>query len=149
MAAPDQGSELAVKTWLVDTGPFIAYFNRSDPMHGAVASCLDKFSGQLVTTGAVVTEVMYFLADAPDGPISFAELLLASGTRIAQLRPADIVAAAELMHHYSDTPMDFADATLVLLAEESGVTDLLTLDRRGFVTYRTRKNKGFRLVLTA
>ena len=50
------------------------------------------------------------------------------------------------MSKYSDTPMDFADATLVLLAEELGVTEILTLDRRGFSTYRTAKRKGFRLL---
>jgi predicted nucleic acid-binding protein len=43
--------------------------------------------------------------------------------------------------------MDFADATLVLLAEALGVRDILTLDRRGFSTYRTRPRGGFRLVL--
>ena len=90
---------------------------------------------------------MYFLAEAPDGPVSFAEMLLVSGTRIAALETADVVAAAELMNEYADTPMDFADATLVLLAEQVGVADILTLDRRGFATYRTRKGKAFRLVL--
>jgi hypothetical protein len=147
MATPYQGSELALKRWLVDTGPFIAYFNRGDPMHGAVASKLDDFSGQLVTTSAVVTEVMYFLSDVPHGPVSFAELLLASGTHIEQFSAADVVAAAELMKDYSDTPMDFADATLVLLGEKSGILEILTLDRRGFTTYRTKKNRPFRLVL--
>ena len=137
-----------MKTWLVDTGPFVAYFDRNDPMHEPVAATLEKFSGQLATTGAVVTEVMYFLSDAPGGPAWFAELLLVSGVRIEDLtQPADVVAAAELMDKYSDTPMDFADATLVLLAEEFGVAEILTLDRRGFTTYRTRKGKGFRLVL--
>ena len=45
--------------------------------------------------------------------------------------------------------MDFADATLVLLAEEVGVTEILTLDRRGFSTYPNREGKGFRLILSA
>jgi predicted nucleic acid-binding protein len=43
--------------------------------------------------------------------------------------------------------MDLADATLVLLAEDLGVTDVLTLDRRGFGAYHTRLNKPFRHVL--
>ncbi len=136
-----------MKNWLVDTGTFIAYFDRTEPLHKPVASSLERFSGQLITTSAVVTEVMYFLSEVPEGPISFAELLLASGTRIEQLIGADIVAAAELMNRYAATPMDFADATLVLLGEKSGIFDILTLDRRGFTTYRTKKNKSFRLVL--
>lgn len=43
--------------------------------------------------------------------------------------------------------MDYADATLVLLAEHIKCFDILTLDRRGFSTYRTAENWGFRLVL--
>jgi len=131
----------------VDTGPLIAYLNRRDPAHAAVAARLDDFSGQLVTTGAVVTEVMYFLSGVPGGPVAFAELLVASGTRIAESSdPTWVLAAADLMARYSDTPMDFADATLVQLADGLGVIDILTLDRRGFSTYRTAKGKAFRLV---
>ena len=131
----------------MDTGPLIAYLNRRDPAHAAVAARLDDFSGQLVTTGAVVTEVMYFLTGVPGGPVAFAELLVASGTRIAESSdPTLVLAAADLMARYSDTPMDFADATLVQLADGLGVIDILTLDRRGFSTYRTAKGKAFRLV---
>ena len=136
-------------TWLVDTGPFVAYINRTDPMHQPVAVCVDGFAGQLMTTGAVVTEVMYFLSGVSRGPGAFAELLLAGGVRIAEsTQPPQVLAAAELMHKYSDTPMDFADATLVLLGAQLGVTDILTLDRRGFSTYRTARGKAFRLVLS-
>ncbi len=147
MAKADQEPQLALRTWLVDTGPFIAYINRRDPAHAAVAARLDGFDGQLVTTGAVVTEVMHFLAGVPGGPAAFAELLVASGAGIAEMsEPAAVLAAAGLMARYSDTPMDFADATLVQLADTLGVTDILTLDRRGFSTYRTTKGKAFRLV---
>ena len=138
-----------MKTWLVDTGPFVAYLDRSDPRHEPVAASLDTFTGQLATTGAVVTEVMYFLADVDAGPTAFAELLLESDARIVNLTdPRDILAATRLMTRYADTPMDFADATLVMLGEALGVTDMLTLDRRGFSTYRTAKRKAFRLVLS-
>lgn len=138
---------MALSTWLVDTGPLIAYINRRDPLHRAVSARLEQFTGQLATTSAVVTEAMYFLSGVAGGPVSFAELLVASGVRIAELSdPAAVLAAAHLMAKYSDTPMDFADATLVLLADAVGVLDILTLDRRGFSTYRTEKGKGFRLV---
>ena len=138
---------MTLRTWLVDTGPFIAYINRRDPAHAAVSARLDGFTGHLVTTGAVVTEVMYFLSRVPGGPAAFAELLVASGAAIAAVsEPAAVLAAADLMARYSDTPMDFADATLVQLADGLGVTDILTLDRRGFSAYRTAKGKAFRVV---
>jgi hypothetical protein len=148
MAAPDQRPQLAMKTWLIDTGPLVAYLNRTEPMHERVGSCLNEFAGQLCTTSAVITEVMCFLADVEDGPLACAELLRASAITIAEsTQPSQIRAAAKLMDKYADTPMDFADATLVLLAEELGVMDILTLDRRGFSTYRTAKGKPFRLAL--
>ena len=43
--------------------------------------------------------------------------------------------------------MDYADATLVLLAEHIRCFDILTPDLRGFSTYRPSENRGFRLVL--
>ena len=136
-------------TWLIDTGPFVAYVDRTDSAHARVAASLEAFTGQLATTSAVITEVMYFLSDVDGGPVAFAELLSASDTRIAESTdPAQILVAAQLMDTYSDTPMDFADATLVLLAEDLGISEIFTLDRRGFSTYRMAKGKPFRLVLS-
>jgi predicted nucleic acid-binding protein len=135
---------------LADTGPLVAYLDRRDPKHNDVAAFIDRFKGQLATTIAVVTEVMYFISDSPQGPVSFAKLLIGSDVRLlGTVAPRQILAAAELMEKYPDTPMDFADATLVLLADEIDVTEILTLDRRGFSTYRTAKGKRFRLVLDA
>jgi predicted nucleic acid-binding protein len=45
--------------------------------------------------------------------------------------------------------MDFADATLVLVADVLEVTDIFTLDRRGFSTFRTSEGKPFNLVMDA
>jgi predicted nucleic acid-binding protein len=89
---------------------------------------------------------MYFTSEDPSGPLVFAQFLIASRVIISEMcQPAEVLAAAELMDRYSDTPMDFADATLVLLADRLGITDVLTLDRRGFSTYRTSKGKPFRI----
>jgi predicted nucleic acid-binding protein len=49
------------------------------------------------------------------------------------------------MKKYASVPMDLADATLVLLAEDLDVTEVLTLDPRGFAVYRTRRRRSFRL----
>jgi predicted nucleic acid-binding protein len=39
--------------------------------------------------------------------------------------------------------MDFADATLVLLADRISTLDVLTLDRTDFGIYRNAKGRGF------
>jgi predicted nucleic acid-binding protein len=56
-------------------------------------------------------------------------------------------AAVRLVDKYGDTPIDFPDATLVWLAEASGIQPVLTLDQHGFPTYRFSKSRRFKLVL--
>lgn len=137
-----------MRRWLVDTGAFVAYLDRTDRAHRAVADRVDAFSGAWYTTEAVVTETMYFLSEVKDGPMAFGELLVAAGVSVLESsQPTEILAYAALMTKYADTPMDYADATLVAGAERLGILDVLTLDRRGFSTYRTAKGKAFRLVL--
>ena len=48
-----------------------------------------------------------------------------------------------MLRKYSDTPMDFADATLLLLAEVQQVEEILTMDRRGFTVFRTTRANDF------
>ena len=131
----------------MDTGPLVAYVDRRDRAHQAVAAVLEPFTGQLITTSAVITEAMYFLSDVSGGPLALAELITAASTLIVDLvEPEALREAARLMEKYRDTPMDFADATLVIASDRVAVTDVLTLDRRGFSTYRTAKRRPFRII---
>jgi predicted nucleic acid-binding protein len=149
LARATPGKELAVlKTWLIDTGPLVAYLDASEPSHERIADSLEAFRGGLVTSGAVITEAMHFLGDVRGGAAALAEFAGRSGMSVYDVcQPADLKEAAALMERYADTPMDFADATLVLLAQALGSRDVLTLDRRGFTTYRTADGKAFKLVL--
>lgn len=134
--------------WLVDTGPLVAYLDAADPAHAEVADRLGTFSGRLATTSAVITEAMHFLAVDTRGPRQLAELVAVSGMEVYDFsRSAELAAAVSLMERYPKIPMDFADATLLLLAEGLEVEGLLTLDRRGFAAYRTRQGRALRLVL--
>jgi predicted nucleic acid-binding protein len=49
----------------------------------------------------------------------------------------------ERMAAYTDVPMDFADATLVLAAEHYSTADILTWDERGFRMFRYSRNNRF------
>lgn len=149
MAGAAARAELAlVKTWLVDTGPLVAYLDASDPEHGRVAAAFDDFRGRLVTSSAVVTEAMQFVSAGRDGPRLLAGFVEASRMAIHDLsRRPELGEAVALMEKYADVPMDFADATLVLLAEALGIEEIATLDRRGFAAYRTRPGRALRLAL--
>ena len=137
-----------MRTWLVDTGPLVAYLDAADPMHDAVVAAWDQQSGRTATTSAVVTEAMHLVSADPAGPGQLVELINASATELFDLSQLpQLRAAAALMKQYVDTPMDFADATLVLLAEALGVDEILTLDRRGFAAFRTTDGRGLRNLL--
>jgi hypothetical protein len=137
-----------VKHWLVDTGPLVAYLDGADQAHRKVADRLDRFTGSLATTSAVITEAMHFVSDEARGPRLLSDLVRMSGMEVFDFcRPPELMAAVDLMEKYADTPMDFADASLVLLAEALGWHEILTLDRRGFSTFRTRRRRSFVLVL--
>ena len=59
---------------------------------------------------------------------------------------ASLRRVAALMERYRNVPMDFADATLVVLGEELETESVFTLDRRGFSAYRLNQRKAFHLI---
>ena len=138
-------------TCLLDTGPLVALLDRSERDHDLVVGCLARLRGaRLLTTGAVITETFYFLSDLKNGPRNLAAFLEASAVEVRDVFSADAFdAAVELMTKYADVPMDFPDATLVWTAEQTGTERILTLDRRGFSSFRFAKNRRFKLLLDA
>ena len=134
---------------LVDTGPLVALLDRSEPDHGEVQNFISRLRGsRLVTTGAVLTEAFYFLSDVRNGPDSLVSFVIASGMEVRDTFGSDaLTAALRLMSKYADVPMDFPDATLVWIAEQTGTDRVLTLDRRGFSSFRFGRNRGFKLLL--
>jgi hypothetical protein len=50
------------------------------------------------------------------------------------------------MRRYHDRPMDFADATLVHIAERESLSTIFTVDHNDFETYRIGGRKRFRIL---
>ncbi len=128
---------------IADTGYFVAFSRRSDPRHSGAAAFADGFSGQLVTTSAVVVEACHFLA--PDAQIN---LLNSTGPRLAvvDVPVPSYPDLAATIRKYSDHEIDFADASLVWLAEKSGLRRILTVDVSDFSSFRLGGGKRFDLV---
>jgi uncharacterized protein len=133
---------------LVDTGPLVAYLDRGDPAHEFVRARWEPIAGRFVTTGAVFTEVMHFLRPVPDGAEAVISLFREGPLVLEDVFQLSMLErATNLMRRYPNVHMDFADATLVVLAENLNTPNILTLDARGFRTFRYRRNKLFRLLL--
>ncbi len=95
--------------------------------------------GSLFTTEAVLTEVLYLLnfsVKAQEAAINFILNL------VVELIPSSadsLKKAITLMKKYSDLPMDYADATIVCLAMETGIHNIITLDKKDFGIYRLKR----------
>lgn len=130
---------------LLDTGPLVALLDRGDPWHEPCADAWGELGVRCVTTEAVVTEATHLVGRGSGPPALVLEFVLAAKVPILGLDTEGHRRAALLMHQYQDTPMDYADATLVIAAEWLRANRVFTLDRRGFRTYRVSRRAAFRL----
>lgn len=72
----------------------------------------------------------------------------AGGVAVLEMGPSDGPTMLALLEKYRDRPMGLAYASLVVLAERLGITDILTIDRSNFDVYRLSGNRRFVQVLT-
>ncbi len=131
---------------LLDTGPFVALIDRSERRHTDCVSVLERWRGVLLTTEAVLTETLYLLGPAWRDQKTCLEFFFRGAVHLVPSSLTSLRRVAILMEQYRDVPMDFADATLVALAEEAQADQVFTLDHRGFATYRLPGRKAFRIV---
>lgn len=128
---------------LLDTGGLVSLLERSQRRHQEFAKFFD-WTGQAVTTEAVLTEATHLLGGLP-GVQAPALILFSRGALLIPATTNSIRRARDLMNRYADCPMDFADATLVVLAEDLGTDLVLTTDQRDFSIYRIAGRKKFKI----
>ncbi|WP_461247887.1 type II toxin-antitoxin system VapC family toxin [Treponema sp. R6D11] len=120
---------------LIDSGPLIALFDSSDRHHRRVCSFLKKNPFRYVSTIAVFTEVSHMLDFNTNVQKDFYEWVMHKGVIISDINQNDMLRLVELTEKYSSLPMDFADATLVITAEKTGIRKIISIDR-DFDVYR-------------
>ena len=134
-----------MRNLLFDTGPFVALLDASEKNHERCVEFFEEFKGQLFTTEPVLTEVLYLLGPSVKSQKTGIEFILKGGAILVPQSTNSLKRGLELMEKYKDIPMDFADSTLVALGEEMEITEIFTLDIKGFSTYRMHNKKAFRL----
>ena len=132
-----------MRSLLLDTGAFVALLDKSENNHERCADFFKTFTGKVLTTEPVLTETLYLLGPYIKAEKACIDFILKGGSTLVPQSAASLKRALVLMEKYKDTPMDFADATLVSLAEEIGVNEIFTLDIKGFSTYRIHGKKAF------
>ncbi len=131
---------------LADSGFWIALGNRRDHHHAAARGALDRHAHEgFITTWPVLTEVTHLLA----AHVGIAQCVafvdsIAHGACAIPEPPSDALFRAHaLMSKYRDLPMDLADASLVILAEDLGEGRILSTDQRDFDGYRWKNTQPF------
>ena len=94
---------------------------------------------------AVFTEVSHMLDFNIKAQQDFYEWVTFNGVIISDINQHDMPRIAELTKKYSDVPMDFADATLVITAEKTGIQEIISLDK-DFDIYRLPGKENIRNV---
>jgi len=117
-----------LNTILIDAGPLIALFDRDDNYHGKIIDFVKGKKLKFVTTTAVITEVSHMLDFNVDAQIQFFEWIMREGVLLQEIQQRDIARIIELTKKYSDRPMDFADATLVIAAEKTCIREIISID---------------------
>jgi uncharacterized protein len=128
------------KLILIDTAPLIALFDKDDKYHDDIKDFIKKNRFKFVSTTAVVTEVTHMLDFNINAQIGFLEWIIREGLVLHEISLKEIIRVIELCKKYQDRPMDFADATLVVAAEQTGLREIISIDSY-FDVYRIFKKE--------
>jgi len=135
-----------VKNIIIDAGPLIALFDKDDKYHNSVIKFLKTFDGQLITSWPVITEVTHLLSFNVNVQIDFLEWLKREAVTIINLENIHLERIIQLSKKYSDVPMDLADSSLIVIAELTNITDIITIDSDYYI-YKTKNKKSLNNIL--
>jgi len=133
---------------VVDTGPLYAAADSSDAHHVACAALFSNPRDQLVVPVSVVVETSLLIERhlGPAAEAAFLASLVPAGVIVEQLSEVDLSRMAELVTSYADMPLGAVDASVVAIAERTGATTIISLDRRHFSVVRPRHAAAFTLL---
>ena len=131
---------------ILDTGPWVALIDRSETRHAECVQWLKNFSGSLYSTEAVLTKVLYLLNFSTKAQSAAIDFALKDVVEIVPSSVESLKKAKNLMKKYADLPMDYADASIVCLATETGMQNVVTFEERNFTIYKLPKKKGFKIM---
>ena len=131
---------------LIDSGPIIALFDKSDRYHDEVLTFLKTYNGELITSWSVITEVSHMLDFNLQVQINFLKWIELGGITIYSIDQDEISQIRVMMEKYLDIPMDLADASLMYIANREKITNIVSIDS-DFDIYRTLKKQNLNNLL--
>jgi predicted nucleic acid-binding protein len=133
---------------VLDTSGLLAAIDASQDRHAAAAAVLRASTGPLLLSPFVLAELDYLISTRVSSAAARALLdQVAAGVyRLEPMDADDVAAACEVRDRYVGLELGLADASLVVLADRYGTSDVLTLDERHFRTLRGPAGRPFRIL---
>jgi predicted nucleic acid-binding protein len=132
---------------LLDTSGLLAALDASQQWHADAAASLNAASPPRLLSPFVLAELDYLLLTRVGDRARSS--LLAEVERgaytLAPMSHLDVGRASQVIRQHADLQISLADASIVVLAERHGTTDVLTLDQRHFRVL-TPRGKPFRIL---
>ena len=127
---------MAVIEGLADTGALLALLDKGDKWHNPCRTAFAGLRKPLGTTAAILAEVFHVARRSRVDMQAIWRLARSDAVTVLPIVDEDIASIEALMTRYADRPMDFADATLVHLAERWSKDIVFTIDHNDFETFR-------------
>ena len=127
---------------LVDSSVLVAYYNVRDDYHDQARTFFEECRSDLLTTMACITEVMHLLSRDWRVQNQFLRGVRLGVFAFTPLENEDLVRISELNEQYADLPADFADLSLIAIAERYNLSAIATLDD-DFNIYRRYQKQPF------
>jgi len=131
---------------LTDSGFWVALGNRRDRYHDTAREAFERWAEEgFATTWSVLTEVCHLLVHrvGVHQALKFMDAVTQGACALPALPDDAAARMAYLMRRYQNLPMDLADASLVVLAEQTSEGRILSTDRRDFDGYRWKNTRPF------
>ena len=133
---------------LLDTSGLLAALFPDQPRHQEAAEALRQAGGPLLLSPFILAELDYLIArvGGVEKELLFLQEVAREAYRLVDFSPGDVELARRVIERYADHDIGLADASLAVLADRVGCTDLLTLDERHFRVVRLLGGGSFRLL---
>ena len=130
---------------LADTGPLVAFFDRSSAHHAWVVEQFKSITVPLQTCEPVVSEVLFLLKRGRIDPDPLFEMLARSALQLPFRLDEEASSVRKIMAKYRTLPVSLADACLVRMSEATPNSVLFTLDQ-DFLIYRRNRRQTIPLL---
>ena len=130
---------------IVDTGPLVAFLDRSERHHGWTVKQIHELEAPLLTCEPVLAEAMFLVSGLTKAQEAMFDMLAKGALRIAFQVGEHLEPLRALHRKYRDRPISLADACVVRMAELFDRHSVFTLDA-DFSVYRKNGREPLDLI---